>query len=91
MDVRVKMGSLAKAKVPERQEILTGLPQGSVKTLLEVLSTRHPELAPIFGKAQADREDLRIYVNSDEVPKEDATRYMLRDGDTVSLLLPKLQ
>ena len=91
MDVRVKMNTLAKAKVPERQEILTGLPQGSVKTLLDLLSTRHPELAPIFEKADEDRKDMRIYVNSDEVPKDDTMRYMLRDGDTVSLVLPKFK
>jgi molybdopterin converting factor small subunit len=91
MDVRVKLNGQAKAKLPEQQEILTGLPQSSVKTLLELLSTRHPELAPIFDKADDERRDMRIYVNSDEVPTGDATRYMLRDGDTVSLLLPKLK
>ena len=91
MDVRVKMGSLAKAKVPERTEILTGLPQGSVKTLLDVLSTRHPELAPIFENVKVERDDMRIFVNSDQVPTADTPRYMLRDGDTVSLLLPKLK
>lgn len=89
MDVRVKMASLAAAKVPERQEILTGLPQGSVKTLLDLLGTRHPELAPILREAEQERKDLQIYVNSDQVPSGDAPRYMLRDGDTVSLLLPK--
>lgn len=85
------MATLAKAKMPERQEILTGLPQGSVKTILDILSTRHPELAPIFKEVKEERHDLRIYVNSDEVPTEDTPRYMLRDGDTLSLLLPKLK
>ena len=91
MDVRIKMATLAKAKVPERQEILTGLPQGSVKTILDILSTRHPELAPIFKEVKEERNDMRIYVNSDEVPSGDTPRYMLRDGDTLSLLLPKLK
>ena len=85
------MATLAKAKLPERQEILTGLPQGSVKNILDILSTRHPELAPIFKEVKEERNDLRIYVNSDEVPTEDTPRYMLRDGDTLSLLLPKLK
>ena len=92
MDVRIKMATFAKAKMPERTEILTGLPQGSVKTILEILSTRHPELAPIFKEVKEERSnDMRIYVNSDEVPTGDTPRYMLRDGDTLSLLLPKLK
>lgn len=86
MDVRVKLRPLPQARVPEQQEILTGLPQSSVKNLLDVLSTRHPDLAPVFKEALTTR-DLQIYVNNDEVPGADATRYMLRDGDTVSVFL----
>lgn len=88
MDVRVKMNALPQARIPERQEILTGLPQGTVKSLLETLKTRHPELAPVFKKA-GDKRDLMIYVNNDEVPAGETPHYMLRDGDTVSLFLKK--
>jgi molybdopterin converting factor small subunit len=88
MDVRVKLNALAQAKkVPQQQsEVLTGLPQSSVKSLLDILSLRHPELGPVFKEANESR-DLRIYVNNDELPTADATRYILRDGDTVSLFV----
>ena len=87
MDVRVKVNPLAQArKTPERQEILTGLPQSSLRNLLDILSTRHPDLAPVFQEAK-DTRDLRIYVNNDEVPSSDTTRYILRDGDTVSVFV----
>ena len=87
MDVRVKVNPLAQArKTTERQEVLTGLPQSSLRGLLDLLSNRHPDLAPVFKEA-SDTRDLRIYVNNDEVPTSETPRYILRDGDTVSLFI----
>lgn len=88
MDVRVKMNPLPSAAVPPKQEILTGLPDGSLKNLLETLSIRHPELAPIIDDANTARA-MKIYVNNSEVPSARLPEYFLRDGDTVSLFLKK--
>jgi molybdopterin converting factor small subunit len=83
MDVRVKMTPILGDRSPKlpkpdvsRQEVVTGLKNASVKALLEELGNRHPEL-----------HDVRIYVNNDEVPSAETTRYFLRDGDTVSLFV----
>jgi molybdopterin converting factor small subunit len=90
MDVRVKMNPLlgettAQSKLA-RNEVVTGLRSASVKSLLDVLSNRHPELADVFKEAKKE-DELRIYVNNDEVPRAETTRYFLRDGDTVSLFV----
>lgn len=85
MDVRVKFNSEPTTSAA-RQEILTGLPHGSLRNLLEVLSSRHPELAPVFKEA-GKGDDLRIYVNNDPVPNQESRNWVLRDGDTVSLFL----
>lgn len=88
MDVRVKFNSEAKKPNTAQQEILTGLPYGSLRNLLDVLSSRHPELAPVFK--EVDRADeLRIFVNNDPVPPRETRNWVLRDGDTVSLFLPQ--
>lgn len=87
MDVRVKFPAEPKRMESARQEIITGLPNGSVRNLLEVLSSRHPELASVFK--EVDRgDDLRIFVNNDPVPTRETRNWVLRDGDTVSLFLP---
>jgi len=89
MDVRIKLNPGAQAKkTPPQTEILTGLPQSSLRNLLDLLSSRHPELEPVFKKA-TDSRDLRIYVNNDEVPSTETPRYILRDGDTVSLFVER--
>lgn len=86
MDVRVKLNSSDSKKISPRQEIITGLPGASVRKLLDTLSSRHPELAPIFTEAKEERE-FRIYVNDTQVPTDAAPRYFLHDGDTVSLFV----
>lgn len=90
MDVRVKMTPIMGDKSPKpdvsRMEVVTGLRTASVKALLQELSTRHPELADVFDEARKT-QDMRIYVNNDEVPPAETPRYFLRDGDTVSLFV----
>jgi molybdopterin converting factor small subunit len=93
MDVRVKMTPIMGDRSPKlpkpdvsRLEVVTGLKAASVKALLEELGNRHPELADVFEEARKT-QDLRIYVNNDEVPAAETPRYFLRDGDTVSLFV----
>lgn len=94
MDVRVKLspiltgGVQAGAAEKERQEVLTGLPGGSVENLFAVLSNRHPDMATFFTEASLKRS-IRIFVNNNEIPSSETPRYQLRDGDTVSLFVKK--
>lgn len=94
MDVRVKFSPLLTGGVrtgtteKESQEVLTGLPGGSVENLFKVLSNRHPDLATFLDEAALKRS-TRIFVNNNEVPPSETPRYQLRDGDTVSLFVKK--
>jgi len=94
MDVRIKFNPVStKPAAPQEilSEILTGIPQANVTSLLDILSNRHPELAPVFKSVRETKpptkKDLEVYVNNNPVPRGDMNRYMLRDGDTVSLFL----
>jgi molybdopterin converting factor small subunit len=85
MDVRVKIGMLD-VSTPETQEIVTGLPDGSLRSLLERLTLGHPELEPLSKGQGIDVDALRIFVNNRQLDRPDLSRYALKDGDTVRLL-----
>lgn len=94
MDVRVKFNPVSSKPANASEvlsEILTGIPQANVVGLLDILSHRHPELAPMLKQAKESKtpkkKDLAIYVNNDPVAPTDLGRYFLRDGDTVSFFL----
>ncbi|MBI2078397.1 MAG: MoaD/ThiS family protein [Euryarchaeota archaeon] len=94
MDVRVKFNPVSAKPANANEvlsEILTGIPQANIVGLLDILSNRHPELAPMFKQAKETKapkkKDLTVYVNNDPVAPTDLNRYFLRDGDTVSLFL----
>jgi molybdopterin converting factor small subunit len=54
--------------------------------LLQTLSKRHPDLAPILEDA-THQEDLEILVNDRPMDAAAADHYKIRDGDSVTLLL----
>lgn len=85
MDVRVKV-TKSGSVLPERQEVLTGINDASLDTLVGMLTRRYPDLASLFTKADQE-EEFRVYVNNDPVPTRFRQEYHLRDGDTVSLLV----
>jgi molybdopterin converting factor subunit 1 len=58
------------------EEIEVG-PRASVQQVLEVLSQRHPKLAPL-------RDSLRLAVNEDFV----GAAHLLEEGDRLALLPP---
>jgi molybdopterin converting factor small subunit len=84
MDVRVKVGALG-AEAEETQEILTGLPDGSLRSMFKTLVGRHPELEGFVHDEDVDIEALRIYVNDRMLNHASLGQYLLKDGDTVSL------
>lgn len=85
MDVRIKFGQ-ANAADPEDQEILTGLPDGSLRTLFETLRARHPEIETAIKSGELDQDLLRVVVNNQPLDTGRLTQFCLKDGDTVSLL-----
>lgn len=85
MDVRVKFGP-AGASEGLRQDIVTGLPKGTLASLFRALSQRHPDLAPLLEDPQETKE-LEILVNNRPLASQMHEGFCLRDGDTVSLLV----
>lgn len=86
MDVRIKLGPADISREPD-QEVLTGLPDGSLRTLFNTLLARHPELSAAVQDDQLDLALMEVLVN--EKPLRDGTlgSYCLKDGDTVRLKL----
>lgn len=85
VDVRIKYGPASAAET-EDQEILTGLPDGSLRTLFETLRDRHPEIDTAIQNGELDQDLLRVVVNNQPLDRTRLTDFCLKDGDTVSLL-----
>lgn len=85
MDVRVKVAGTT-APGPERQEILTGLSDSSLESIMRVLAAKHPDLRALFQPAKESKQ-FEVFVNNTQIPGALRQGYHVRDGDTVSLLL----
>lgn len=86
MDVRVKVGKRGSSQ-PDRQEILTGLRERTLRNVFHQLAVRHPDLADLIRTADEAKSSLQIFVNNDLVPAARTDEYAIRDGDTVSLFV----
>lgn len=86
MDVRIKLGP-ADVLHGSEQEVLTGLPDGSLRTLFDTLLARHPELSAAVQDDQLDLALMQILVNEEPLREATLGSYCLKDGDTVRLEL----
>ncbi len=86
MDVRIKLAPADVSREPD-QEVLTGLPDGSLRTLFDTLLARHPELSAAIQDDQLDLALMEILVNEEPLRDPTLGAYCLKDGDTVSLEL----